>query len=119
MRTDDRETDQAERKADGEPLTLETCARVAQEPGRTDADRYRAIVCNLPRRPHALDVQTRRRVLEKVPPLTGTPWDALPEASAEHMARRHTDPLEPWMDEPERFVAIPWFAKRETGLHRR
>ena len=65
-------------------LTLETYARVATKPDWTDADRYRAIVCNLPRELHRLDTQTRRRVLEKAPSLTGTPWDALLAATAEH-----------------------------------
>ena len=91
-------------------LTLDDYARVAVQADWTDLDRYRAIVCNLPRRLRALDAHSRRRVLSSAPPLTGTPWDALLAATAEHVAQRHADPLQPWMNERERFVAIPWFA---------
>ena len=99
-------------------LTLDHYASVATHPDWTDADRYRAIVCNLPRRLHGLDAQSRRRVLSSAPPLTGTPWDALLAATAEHVARRHADPLPPWMNEPERFVAIPWFATTRLDFMR-
>ena len=115
MQTPSTQTDPSDRQADREPITLESYARVVQEPDWTDEDRYRAIVCNLPRRLHALDAATRSRVLKKAPPLTGTQWDALLAATAEHVASRHGHPPEPWMDAPERFVAIPWFA--HTPLH--
>ena len=91
-------------------ITLESYAAVAGAPGWTEADIYRAIVCNLPRRLHALDAKTRRSVLRKGPPLTGTRWDALLAATAEHVARRHGHPTEPWMDERERFLDTPWLA---------
>ena len=115
MVTQDRETELATPKGDRKPLTLDTYATLAESPDWTDAHIYRAIVCNLPRHLHALEVPTRRSVLKKAPPLTGTPWDALLAATAEHVARRHGDPLEPWMDEPERFLETPWFAN--TRLH--
>ena len=113
-----REAGSVQRRADTERLTLEHYARVATAPDWTDAERYRAIVCSLPREMHALDPQARRGVLEKAPPLTGTPWDALLAATAEHVARRHADPLQPWMNEPERFVAIPWFANTTLDFMR-
>lgn len=115
MATEDRETERTEPKSDKEPVTLDAYARLAQSPDYSDADICRAIVCNLPRRLHALEAPTRRRVLKKAPPLTGTPWDALLAATAEHIARRHGDPQEPWMDEPERFLDTPWLAS--TRLH--
>ena len=93
-------------------------ARLATDSGWSDAERYRAIVCNLPRAMHGLDRQSRRAVLKKAPPLTGTPWDALLAAMAEHIAQRHGDPLEPWMNEPERFVSIPWFGGTKLELMR-
>lgn len=115
MVTENRETERAELKAEGEHVTLDSYAVLADRADWTDTDIYRAIVCNLPRRLHALDVQTRRTVLNKAPPLTGTRWDALLAATAEHVARRHGDPLEPWMDESERFLERPWLAN--TRLH--
>ena len=115
MATEDRGTELAAPGGDGDPVTLDAYATLAGSPDWTDADIYRAIVCNLPRRLHALDAPTRRRVLTRAPPLTGTPWDALLAATAEHVARRHGDPLHPWMDEPERFLETPWFAN--SRLH--
>ena len=108
-------TEQAEPTYEGEPVTLDAYARLADSPGWTDAEIYRAIVCNLPRRLHAMEAATRRAVLRRAPPLTGTPWDALLAATAEHVARRHAEPLEDWMNEPERFLDTPWFAN--TRLH--
>ena len=64
---------------------------------------------------HPLHAQGGPYMLKRAPPLTGTPWDALLAATAEHVARRHGDPLEPWMDESERFLETPWFAN--TKLH--
>ena len=112
---EEEETEPAKPKEDREPMTLESYTLLAERADWSDADIYRAIVCNLPRRLHALDAQTRRTVLSKAPPLTGTRWDALLAATAEHVARRHADPLEPWMDEPERFLDTPWLAN--TRLH--
>ena len=93
-----------------EGVTLESYAAIMTAPDWTDADIYRAIVCNLPRRLHALSAEGRRAVLRQAPPLTGTPWDALLAATAEHVARRHGHRTEPWMDEPARFLDVPWVA---------
>ena len=46
-----------------EGATLESYAAIMTAPGWTDADIYRAIVCDLPRRLHALSAQGRRAVL--------------------------------------------------------
>ena len=93
-----------------ETITLKSYAALTSAPGWTHADIYRAIVCNLPRRLHALSAEDRRSVLKQAPALTGTRWDALLAATAEHVARRHGHPTERWMDEPERFLDTPWVA---------
>lgn len=91
-------------------ITLKSYAELAHAPGWAHGDIYRAIVCNLPRRLHALNAEERRAVLRKAPPLSATRWDALLAATAEHIAKRHGHATEPWMDEPERFVDTPWIA---------
>ena len=63
----------------------------------------RMVIHDLPRQFIALDRDAQRRVLEEAPPLTGTAWDALLAAMAEHLAELHDHPVQPWMDEPERF----------------
>ena len=118
VETANRATNLPAPRADGESVTLDSYARLALRPDWTESDIYRAIVCNLPRRLHGLDAQARRKVLKRAPPLTGTPWDALLAASAEHVARRHADPPEPWMDEPERFLDTPWFANAKLHFMR-
>ena len=118
MRTKDTVGDFVHQRADEATFTLADYARLASEPEWTDTERYRAIVCNLPRAMHALDRQARREVLEGAPPLSGTPWDALLAASAEHIAQRHADPLQSWMNERERFVTIPWFPNTKLEFMR-
>ena len=118
MDTATTQTQQAKVKGQGEPLTLDVYARLVDEPDWTYAEIYRAIVVNLPRELHGFDAATRLRVLRDAPPLTGTPWDALLAATAEHIARGHSEPLQPWMDEPERFMDTPWFAKARPHLLR-
>ena len=49
----------------------------------------RMIVHDLPRQFMALERNAQRRILEKAPPLTGTAWDALLAAMAEHLAELH------------------------------
>ena len=78
------------------------------DPQWPETDLYRAIVCGLPRTLHSMRTARRREVLSRAPPLTGTPWDAMIAAVAEHSANRHGDPHYVWMDEPERFLDIPW-----------
>lgn len=89
-------------------VTLEGYASIVGRPDWTDADIYRTIVCNLPRWLHALGAREHSAVLKRAPGLTGTHWDALLAAVAEHVAHRHGHPSEPWMDEPERFLDTPW-----------
>ena len=57
----------------------------------------RMIVHDLPRQFVALDRVAQRRVLEEAPSLTGTAWNAL-------LAELHDHPMQPWMDESERFL---------------
>ena len=97
---------------------LKAYADLIEDPESTPESIHRAIVCNLPRRLHAMSRGERRAALRDAPPLTHTPWDALLAATAEHVAQRHGDPLEPWMDESERFVDTPWFGKRMLGFMR-
>ena len=87
---------------------LAAYARLVGDPDWPEADLYRAIVCGMPRNLHAMDDERRCEVLSRAPPLTGTPWDAMIAAMAEHSADRHGHPHSAWMDEPERFLDIPW-----------
>ena len=96
-------------------MTLESYAKLPTDTDWSDADLYRAIVVNLPRRLHDLDPRACAAVLKEPPPLTNTPWDALLAAVAEHTALRDGHGLQPWMDEPQRFLRTPWFAN--TRLH--
>lgn len=52
----------------------------------------RMFIHDLPRAFHLLDPQQQRSVLDHAPPLTGTPWDALLAAMAEHLAELHGYP---------------------------
>ena len=42
------------------------------------------------------------------PALTGTRWDALLAATAEHICELHGHPVQSWMDEPARFLNKTW-----------
>ena len=46
--------------------------------------------------------------MESAPPLTGTRWDALLAATAEHICELHGHPVQSWMDEKERFLNETW-----------
>lgn len=76
--------------------------------GRSDTERYRMLVCDLPRRFHAASPDVRARCLADPPPLTSTRWDALLAAVAEHVAILHGCSIPSWCDEPERHLRIPW-----------
>ena len=76
----------------------------------------RAIIHDLPRRFHALTEEEQRRVMEQAPPLTGTRWDALLAATAEHICELHGHPVQPWMDEPERFLRETWVLAWTPGI---
>ena len=73
-----------------------------------EGDLKRAILHDLPRRFHALSIEEQVQVLNAVPPLTHTRWDALLAAAAEHIAALHGHSLPRWLDEPERFLSEPW-----------
>ena len=76
----------------------------------------RMIVHDLPRQFMSLSRDAQRRVLEQGPPLTGTAWDALLAAMAEHLAELHDHPVQPWMDEPERFLDETWVLDSNTSI---
>ncbi len=78
------------------------------ENGRNDHERYRFLISALPRRFHSTSRERQGLALRQAPRLTGTKWDALLAAVAEHMALTHDHPVPAWCDEPERFLRIPW-----------
>ena len=88
---------------------------------RNDDERYRMLISDLPRRFHAASRELQARSLEEAPRLTGTKWDALLAAVAEHIAITHGHPVPEWCDDPERSLRIYWmprpvFGKRFPGL---
>ena len=86
------------------------------ETARNDDERYRMIIHDLPRRFHASSRDGQVHALAEAPPLTGTNWDALLAAVAEHIAIIHDHPIPDWCDEPERFLDIPWLPARIGGM---
>ncbi|MDD9981643.1 MAG: hypothetical protein OXU81_09840 [Gammaproteobacteria bacterium] len=76
----------------------------------------RMFIHDLPRAFNMLGAETQRRVLDDAPPLTGTRWDALLAAMAEHLAELHGHPTQPWMDEPERFLDETWVLDDEPSI---
>lgn len=78
------------------------------EDGRDDRERYRMLIRDLPRRFHAAGRTAQAFSLQQAPKLTRTRWDALLAAVAEHMAILHDLPIPDWVDDPERFLRIPW-----------
>ena len=88
-------------------------SRVAQycdviEDGPDDESRYRMLVHDLPRQFRQLGPAARVAALEEAPRLTGTRWDALLAAMAEHVAEAHGLEKPAWVDEPGRFLDPPW-----------
>ena len=73
-----------------------------------DMDRYGALMHQLPRQFHSLTGADQAAALLDPPPLTGTRWDALLAAVVEHVARLHDHPVPDWVNEPARFLDIPW-----------
>ena len=73
-----------------------------------DAHRYRMIMSDLPRRFHQESLEGQQAALEDPPALTGTRWDALLAAVVEHIARLHDHTVPAWVEEPERFLSVPW-----------
>ena len=76
----------------------------------------RMFIHDLPRAFHSLGPEQQRSVLDDAPPLTGTPWDALLAAMAEHLAELHGHPTREWMDEPERFLDHTWVLARNCAI---
>ena len=76
----------------------------------------RMFIHDLPRAFHSLGPEQQRSVLDNAPPLTGTPWDALLAAMAEHLAELHGHPTREWMDEPERFLDHTWVLARNAAI---
>ena len=73
-----------------------------------DMDRYCALMHQLPRQFHRLTEIDQAKALLDSPPLTGTRWDALLAAVVEHVARLHRHTVPDWVNEPDRFLAVPW-----------
>ncbi len=73
-----------------------------------DHERYRMLIHDLPRRFHQLTRELQVAALKDPAPLTGTRWDVLLAAVTEHIARLHDHPVPAWVEEPERFLDIPW-----------
>lgn len=85
---------------------------------RNDDERYRMIVRDLPRRFHSASRDRQAYALAEAPRLTGTKWDALLAATAEHIAILHDHPIPPWCDEAARFLDIPWVPSALPGVNR-
>ena len=88
-------------------LSLQEYANAIAQ-GWPEDDLGRAIIHDLPRRFHALTEEEQRQVMENAPALTGTRWDALLAATAEHICELHGHPVQSWMDEPARFLNETW-----------
>ena len=86
------------------------------ERGWSDDEIGRAILHDLPRRFHRLGGAARRAALRAAPRLTGTRWDALLAAVAEHVAWLHDLPLPAWVDQPERFLQETWVLARTRQI---
>ena len=88
-------------------LSLQEYTKAIEE-GWAEEGLGRAIIHDLPRRFHALTEDEQRQVIEAPPALTGTRWDALLAATAEHICELHGHSVQSWMDEPERFLNETW-----------
>lgn len=73
-----------------------------------DMDRYCALMHQLPRQFHKLSAADQAAALTDRPPLTGSRWDALLAAVVEHIARLHGHDVPDWVNEPDRFLTVPW-----------
>ncbi len=109
-----------------EPLPPQPYWRVSQyadtiENAWNDNERYRMLISDLPRRFHQSTRDRQEYALAEAPRLTGTNWDALLAATAEHIAITHDHPVPDWCDDPERSLKIYWmplpvFGKRFPGV---
>ena len=98
------------------PFTLDDYAAYMSRDERTEDERCRAILCDLPRQMRWVDHATRQAILDRAPALTHTKWDALLAAMAEHLARLHGHEHLAWMDEPERFHTPGWIPNARVRL---
>lgn len=80
--------------------------------------RYRMIIHDLPRRFHAARRELQAWMLAEPPPLTQRRWDALLAATAEHLAILHRHGAPRWIEEPERFLRIPWIVGSKHAIVR-
>ena len=76
---------------------------------RGPAECFRMLVSDLARRFHESSVEAQRWALKHPPPLTGTKWDSLLAATAEHVATTHDHPIPDWCDDPQRSLRVYWF----------
>ena len=111
--TDPAPADQQALRRMQEPLPPETFWRVAQyadtiENACNDDECYRMLISDLPRRFHNSSRDRQEHALQEPPRLTGTKWDALLAATAEHIAITHDHPVPDWCDDPERSLKIYW-----------
>ena len=81
-----------------------------------DFSKYRVIIHQIPRDFHSADSRQRTWMLEEVPALVEPKWDALLAAVAEHVANLHDHVCPPWVDQPERFMPIPWVVGAPFGF---
>ena len=81
-----------------------------------DDERYRMIVRDLPRRFHSSSRDRQTYALGAAPRLTGTKWDVLLAAVAEHIAIIHNHRFPTGATKPERFLDIPWLPAKLGGL---
>ena len=80
---------------------------------QSDSERHRVLIHQLPREFHGLSRREQAAALADPPALTGERrWDAFLAAIAEHVARLHDHPVPAWVDEPERFLDLPWVLAR-------
>lgn len=66
------------------------------------------LISDLARRFHESPFEVQQRALQQPPPLTGTKWDCLLAAVAEHIAITHDHPVPDWCDDPQRSLKIYW-----------
>ena len=92
------------------PGAFRSCSQYADtiDNAWSGAERYRMLISDLPRRFHAASPELQALSLKEPPRLTGTKWDALLAAVAEHIAITHDHPVPDWCDDPERSLKIYW-----------
>jgi hypothetical protein len=66
------------------------------------------LISDLARRFHESPFEVQQDALQQPPPLTGTKWDCLLAAVAEHIAITHDHSVPDWCDDPERSLKIYW-----------